>query len=148
MKKKIITYILLALALFLILAQFKRIDKSLPSSVDGEDFVQLEQPDAHITSLIKEACYDCHSNETRYPWYADLAPVSWWLQGHVTHGREHLNFSTWAQYSEKKKAHKLEECVEVIEGKEMPMFSYLITHRKARISKEERKELAAYFGGL
>ena len=91
MIKKIGLFLLAAL----VVMQFFRIDKSAPEVVQGDDFIALMQPSEEVEALLKSACYDCHSNQTVYPWYANVAPVSWWLQHHVDEGREHLNFSVW-----------------------------------------------------
>ncbi|MFN0016115.1 MAG: heme-binding domain-containing protein, partial [Saprospiraceae bacterium] len=92
MKKKI----LIALAIVLLVIQFFRPDRSVPTVDPAQDIRQVLQPPSDITTILKSACYDCHSYETRYPWYAQIAPVSWWLSGHVKGGREHLNFNTFA----------------------------------------------------
>ncbi|MDX1314936.1 MAG: heme-binding domain-containing protein, partial [Eudoraea sp.] len=85
--------------------------------------------------------YDCHSNHTVYPWYNNIAPVSYWMADHVDHGKGDLNFSDWATYSGKKKDHKLEEVVEVMEDEVMPLKEYTWTHEEARLSKEQRKAI-------
>jgi hypothetical protein len=74
-----------------------------------------------------------------------VAPVSWWVKGHIDHGREHLNFSIWGDYDAKKQAHKLEEAVEFVEETKMPLLSYIIAHPEARISEEARAELVKWF---
>lgn len=141
MKQKIF----LALAAVFILIQFIRIDKINPPVATEQDYLTATPPPAEIAKLIKVACYDCHSNETAYPWYTNIAPVSWWIENHIEHGREHLNFSVWTSYSEKKASHKLEECYEVLEQKEMPMLSYMVAHPDAWISAEERAALVNWF---
>jgi hypothetical protein len=88
--------------------------------------------------LAKRACYDCHSNETVWPWYSHLAPFSWSVQDHVEEGREHMNFSEWNHPSE----HAHEAAEEVEEG-HMPLPSYVRMHSSARLSDSEREELIA-----
>jgi hypothetical protein len=83
---------------------------------------------------LKETCYDCHSDYTRYPWYNNITPINYWLAGHVDHGKEELNFSNWAEFSTKKKDHKLEEIEELVVAKEMPLESYTITHSEAKLT--------------
>ncbi len=144
-KKKIFRYVLIALAVFLIIAQFFPIDKTNPQSDPAADFLMLEQPSQEIATLLKDACYDCHSNQTKYPWYTSVAPLSWWIKGHIDHGREHLNFSTWSDYPAKKASHKLEECFEVVEGKEMPMLTYWLVHPEANLSADQRIALVDFF---
>jgi hypothetical protein len=84
--------------------------------------------------IAHRACYDCHSNETVWPWYASVAPMKWFLAEHVAEGREHLNFSTWDQPNE-----DADEIVEKVEEGEMPMSSYLVLHAEARLTDEEKE---------
>lgn len=144
MKKKIF----IALLILLALAQFKRIDKSNPPIIEEQDFFTVNEAPAEIKDLIQTACYDCHSHTTNYPWYSNLSPVSWWLKDHITEGRSHMNFSTWAAMDPSDRDHALEECQEVLEEKEMPMLPYMIAHNEAWIDEEQRAELAAYFKSL
>lgn len=100
----------------------------------------LEAP-AEIEAILRRSCYDCHSNETRWPWYSRLAPVSWWLVHHVEEGREHLNFSEWSGAEPRILRHRFEEIDEQIAQAEMPLSSYLILHWSARLSDDERDTL-------
>ncbi len=111
----------------------------------GNDFIAIEQPSSEVELLLKTICYDCHSNQINYPWYSDIAVVSWWLQDHIEEGREHLNFSEWGSYAAGKKEHKAEECWEETEEGEMPLESYTFTHRDADLSDDQRALLVAYF---
>ena len=100
--------------------------------------------EAGISNLLKTACYDCHSNETVYPWYSGIAPVSWLVNHDVEEGRDELNFSEWANYSLRRKNHKLEEVIELVEEGEMPIPIYTITHSDAKLSQEEIKLLVKW----
>lgn len=144
-KKK---YILPALGLILVLIQFIRIDKTNPPIDPTLDFISTLNPPAEISSKIKAACYDCHSHETAYPWYTNVAPVSWWVKGHINEGRKHLNFSIWAQYEKGKQEHKLEECVEMVEKKWMPLGAYTWLHSEAKMTDADRENMMAYFKSL
>lgn len=135
--------ILLGLLVIFILLQFVPIDHSIPTVDPNHDYVQMEQPPAAVGKMIKDACYDCHSYETKYPWYASVAPLSFWLQGHINNGRKELNFSTWK--TAENKAHKLEECAEEIEELKMPLKSYTWTHPEAKLTEAQKKELIAWF---
>ncbi|MBL4707344.1 MAG: heme-binding domain-containing protein [Flavobacteriales bacterium] len=112
------------------------------------DFIAIEQPEEKVELMLKTICYDCHSNQIDYPWYTDIAVVSWWTQDHINEGREHLNFSEWGNYSGEKKEHKAEEAWEEIEEGEMPLESYTLIHRDADLSDEERELLVEYFKGI
>lgn len=137
--------ILMGLAVVLVLIQFIRIDKTNPPLDEPNDFINLNKPPQQVTTLLKDACYDCHSHETKYPWYTNVAPVSWWIKGHINHGREHLNFSIWGTYEAKKRAHKMEECYEEVEEKHMPLKSYTWVHPEARLTEEQRATLVQWF---
>lgn len=142
--KKVLFFLLAAF----IGIQFFRIDMENPAVVDEEDFIVITNPDDEIEGMLRKACYDCHSNETEYPWYANVAPVSWWLAHHIEEGREELNFSKWGTYNEKRSDHKLEECVELIEEGEMPLNSYTWTHGDAELSDKQKESLMEFFNDL
>ena len=102
--------IALAILFLLIIFQFIRIDKTI-KPVNNTDIISVTNANAEIVSIITVSCYDCHSNQPTYPWYTNIAPVSWWIKHHINEGSHHLNFSEWGNYSQKKKDHKLEECI-------------------------------------
>ena len=142
MKQKI----LLGLLVLFILIQFIRIDKTNPESIPAKDFIAIENPPANIATILKNACYDCHSHHTAYPWYTNVAPFSLMIRSHIRGGRQHVNFSTWADYDAKKKNHNIEEMKEVIDSKYMPMKSYTWLHPEAKLSAEDRKVLVDWLG--
>jgi len=88
--------------------------------------------------LLQTACYDCHSNHTKYPWYAEVNPVGLWLNSHIKDGKEELNFSEFATYTAKRKAHKLGKISETVEKHDMPLNSYLWIHTEARLTDAQR----------
>lgn len=92
-----------------------------------------------VRAVLRRACYDCHSNETTWPWYSKVAPVSWLIASHVEEGRKELNFSSWDKYSDKKKVKKLKESWEEIVEGEMPPWDFLLMHRDARLSPEDKE---------
>lgn len=145
-KKGTFKKIVLILAAVLIVLQFVlRIDKSVPNFDVSQDLIAMTNPPEEVEHLLKVACYDCHSYETKYPWYSNIAPLSAWIGHHIEEGREHLNFSIWASYSFEKAEHKLEECAEETEELEMPLSSYTITHGDAKLSAEQVKLLTEWF---
>ncbi len=139
--KKLLTVVLVAF----IIIQFFPIDKKNPAPTPGMDFIKIKKTDPEVAAIINRSCYDCHSNETRYPWYSNIAPSSWILKNHIDEGRKELNFSTFAVYEPKMQAHKLQECIEMVEKKEMPLESYFIGHQDAKLSDAQRKILTDYF---
>ena len=96
---------------------------------------------SNIESMLRTTCYDCHSNETIYPWYAYVAPVSFLVSKDTKEGRRELNFSEWEKLDVLEKAEMLEEIAEEVEEGEMPMKIYPITHPNARLSDENRAEI-------
>ena len=138
---KILKKILIGLLVVLVIIQFFRPEKNLDESNHLEAFLQETQPPAEVAAIMKTACYDCHSNHTVYPWYAEVAPVSFWLNDHIEHGKGHLNFSEWGTYNKKKKDHKLEELIEEVEKGEMPLQSYTWVHGDARLTSAQKEAL-------
>jgi len=133
--------ILLGLLVVLALIQLIRIDKVNPASDAAQDFMTVVKPPTAVANIFKNACYDCHSHQTTYPWYTNLAPVSWMIRSHIKGGRQHLNFSTWGTYDAKKRQHKLEEIAEEVAEKNMPMKSYTWLHSEASLSTADRQLL-------
>ncbi|MDR6404641.1 MULTISPECIES: heme-binding domain-containing protein [Chryseobacterium] len=139
--KKVLTVLLVAF----IIIQFFPIDKTNPAPTPGMDFLKIKNTSPEVAKIINSSCYDCHSNETKYPWYSNFAPASWFLKNHINEGRKHLNYSTFAMYEPKTQAHKLQECIEMLEKKEMPLESYFVGHQEAKLTDEQRKILIDYF---
>lgn len=134
--------------LILLGMQFFAIDKSVPETPEYLDFTNIHPPSAEVDQLLKQTCYDCHSYQTAYPWYSNVAPVSWWLQSHIDEGREEMNFSTWAQLTDGKADHKLEEAIEKIDEGEMPLPSYTWGHPEARLDEQQKKLLTDWFNEI
>ncbi len=130
-------WVLAGVAVLLVAIQFFQPDRSNPPADPQGTYEAMAKPDAELAAALRRACYDCHSNETRWPWYSRVAPVSWLLANHVREGRGHLNFSEWGRYSPQAARRRLEEaCEEVREGK-MPLRSYLFLHPEARLTPKE-----------
>lgn len=131
---KIIKKILLLLLLVFVIAQFFGPAKNEDDIATVDAFFEDTNPPEEVKVILKESCMDCHSSFTRYPWYNNITPVNYWLAGHVKDGSKHFNMSKWADASVKRKDHKFEELIEMIEKKEMPFPSYLWTHSEAKLS--------------
>lgn len=99
---------------------------------------------ADIQAVLDRSCYDCHSNETRWPWYSRVAPASWLVSSDVRGAREELNFSTWAELPADEQTEKLEEAWEEIDHGHMPVWYYLLAHPDARLSDPDRELLRAW----
>lgn len=115
--------------------QFVPVERTNPQ-VTGE----IEAP-AEVMDIFRRSCYNCHSNETVWPWYSRVAPVSWLVVDDVDEGREEMNFSEWSGYSEKKKGKKIHETWEEVSEGEMPMWYYLLLHPEAELSAADKETL-------
>ncbi len=138
---KILKKILLALLVIVVIMQFFRPEKNMDTSDHLQAFIEETQPSEEVQVILRTACYDCHSNNTVYPWYAEVAPVSYWLDDHIEHGKGHLNFSEWNEYNKKKKDHKLDELIEEVEEGEMPLASYTLIHHGAKLTEAQKQML-------
>lgn len=137
--------ILIVLLVAFIFIQFFPIDKTNPPSNEGMDFIKIKNTPEPIANIIRNSCYDCHSNETKYPAYSYIQPAGWLLKNHIDEARLELNFSSFATYDPKRQAHKLEEAADYVEKKVMPLESYLILHPEAKLTDQKREQLATYF---
>jgi hypothetical protein len=124
-------------ALFLLM-QLKTVDRTNPA-VEAD----LVAPPA-VENLLRRACYDCHSHETRWPWYSRLAPVSWWLADHIRLGRADLNFSQWPLFDTEAKELFLRDIEKQLEDGTMPLRSYTLGHPEARLTAAERTLLVEW----
>lgn len=102
--------------------------------------------DPEVKSLLRRTCYNCHSNETVWPWYSSVAPASWLIASDVNEGRRNLNFSEWASYSDPIQSHKLADIAEEIREGEMPPWYYTLAHSDAKLSPSERDRIQAWAG--
>ena len=130
--------VLLCLLVVLVVIQFFRPEKNQSNAATpGDIFAHYQAPDS-LKALIKTACYDCHSNNTVYPWYSQVQPVAWWLNDHIKEGKRKFNFSEFAAYPAKRADHKMEELIEMVKENEMPLKSYSLIHTDARLTQEQR----------
>jgi hypothetical protein len=126
------------MAILLIIIQFIPVEKSNPA-------IESEIPaTAEVQKILSRSCYDCHSHQTVWPWYSQVAPVSWLIAHDVKEGREHLNFSVWSEFDWRKKVKIFEEIQEVIEKGEMPLTSYLWMHPNARLDINDQMILKSW----
>lgn len=133
-----------ALAGIFIIIQFFRPEKNDTVKNPKNDINFTIEIPALVKQKLVNACYDCHSEKTRYPIYNRIAPVSWLLANHIREGKEHLNFSDWAGYDKKKQIKLLNEICEVIENGEMPMKGYVMMHSSAVINPKEKEDICAW----
>ena len=133
-------FLILAL-IALIVIQFIPVQKNESGYESLQPFLTETKPSEEVAGILKASCYDCHSNQTQYPWYSNLAPVSFFLADHIEEGKKHLNFSAWDTYNAKRKDHKLEEVIDEVKAGEMPLDSYTLIHQDAKLSESETEAL-------
>ncbi|OIQ28305.1 MAG: cytochrome C [Bacteroidetes bacterium MedPE-SWsnd-G2] len=141
---KLIKKLLLGLLVVFIIAQFFGPEKNSGELSSLEPFLADTNPPEDVKILLKETCFDCHSDVTRYPWYSSITPVNYWMADHVKHGKSELNVSKWDAYSVKRKDHKLEEVIELVEEREMPLNSYTWTHSDAKYTDEQIESMVKW----
>lgn len=141
MGKRILKILALVIVAGIIVLQFFRIDKANPPVVQLETLEATTAVPPDISLILGRSCNDCHTNQTLFPWYANLQPMGWLLKNHIDDGRRQMNFSIWNTYQLKRRSKKLEQICEQVESKEMPLPSYLWIHRDAVLSENESKTL-------
>ncbi|HEY0262279.1 MAG TPA: heme-binding domain-containing protein [Chitinophagales bacterium] len=134
--KKVGKY-LLGFAIFLVVIQLWRPDHNVSKDRSNEIYKSFQLP-SEVDATLQKACFDCHSYNTQYPWYADVQPVATWLSHHVNEGREELDFSEFSAYSPAKQYHKFEEIEEELEKGDMPLYAYTLMHREAVLTEGEK----------
>ena len=129
---------LLGAGIALLVAQAVPIDRSNPAAAPGQAIYAAENLPPPVRQVFQRSCNNCHSNDTSWPWYSYVAPVSWIIASDVHHARRQMNFSAWRNYPAKKREEKLEEICEQVTNGDMPDPKYLLVHRNARITSAER----------
>jgi len=137
--KKRWTWILIALFVIFVALQFTNPARTNPPVVN--DFLAVENPPPAIATMFRGACYDCHSYETKWPWYSHIAPVSWLIASDVQGGRRHLNFSEWPATDPGRAAKRLANASEELGYKDMPPPKYQALHPEARLTADQRQQL-------
>jgi len=136
------------LVLGLIAIQFVRPARDATPAPSWNDLTARHPVPEDVRRTLEQACYDCHSNTTHYPWYASVQPVAWWIDHHVQSGKRHLNFSQFGAYPAKNAARKLGAVVEEVRHGDMPLPSYTWLHPEARLTAEQKQQLTAWAGAL
>lgn len=140
----IIYWFLIVIALI----QFIPVDRTLKPVDEQVNFITVYQTPKNVEVILKKACYDCHSNETVYPDYAYVAPISWSVKHHINKGKDYLNLSEWGTFNRDLKKNMLEKSVHSVKDYTMPMPGYIAQHPEANLTKAERKLLTEYFDQL
>ena len=124
--------------------QFVRPAKTNPVGDPAHALAAVRPIPSHVAAVFDRACRDCHSNDTRWPWYSHVAPVSWFVIDHVNHGRSHFNYSEWSRYEPEEAARLLKNVCELTRDRSMPLSSYTWMHRDARLSREDVEALCVW----
>ena len=117
--------------------QLVRPDRTNPATDPSRTMAAVLQVPSEVASVLERGCRDCHSHDTRWPWYSNVAPVSWFVIDHVNHGRRHFNYSDWAQYDKDQVPRLLKDSCALTRKEEMPISSYLWLHQEARLSDRD-----------
>ena len=133
--------ILLILLIVFVGIQFIPTKRNQSSDVPITDFMTVNTVPQNVSNALKTSCYDCHSNNTSYPWYNKVQPVAWILENHIEEGKAELNFSEWENYSERRKKSKLKSIVSQIEDGKMPLSSYTLLYGDAKLSFKQKEEI-------
>ena len=142
--KRLFSFIFIVALIAFVAIQFVNRPEKIAEPVTENDIIELLNVNTEMAGLLKDACYYCHSNQPKYPWYANVAPVSWTIAEHIEDGRDELNFSEWGTYSKRRRDHKLEEMVEEVEVGNMPLPNYVLLHPEANLTAEQFDMLKAW----
>lgn len=134
--------ILIVVILLLIIIQFFRPKKNTTDADPVNGIATKYEVPMDVLMILNDACYDCHSNYSTYPWYYNIQPIGWWMDSHIDEAKRHVNFSEFAAYSPKDAAHAFHEINEVMSEQNMPIRSYKLMHPKAHLTKEQYKKVA------
>ncbi len=133
--------ILILLIIIFIVIQFIRPPKNIAAGISANDITSHYAVPSDVQSILKKACYDCHSNNTVYPWYANIQPVYWWLNRHIHDGKEHLNFSEFTAYPISRQYKKLDDISDEVKQGDMPLPAYTYEHVNARLTPQEKEKI-------
>jgi len=146
--KKHIKKILFALVVAFMGIQFIPKNHNENSEALTTDFMTTFDAPKNIETQLKTSCYDCHSNNTHYPWYNKIQPVAWFMEGHIDEGKEELNFSEFGGYSKRRQKSKLKSIMSQIRDDEMPLWNYALIHRDAKLSEKSKEILEEWLTNL
>lgn len=143
--KRILSALAILGFIVFIALQFFQIDPKVKAFNHADEYLNQSNAPDEIKTMVMDACYDCHSKKTNYPWYANVQPIGWYLQDHVEHGKSHLDFTDWGLMDKDEREHALHEIVEVLEEREMPLEEYTWLHKSSRLSEGQIAILIEWF---
>lgn len=133
--------ILIGLVLLVVVMQLLQPTRNISEGISENDISKVYALPTEVQQVFEKKCFDCHSNNTHYPWYIHIQPIGWWMASHIKEAKDHLNFSEFKTYNEKKTARKLEELSEEVTEGSMPLRSYVWLHPDAKLTPEETKAI-------
>ncbi len=145
---KVLKKIGIVLGVVFVGIQFIPTKRNLSTELPQSDFMMLYEVPKTIDAKLKVSCYDCHSNNTYYPWYNKIQPVAWFLENHIDEAKEELDFSEFGNYSTRKKKSKLKSIISQIKERDMPLTSYTLMHSDAKLSDTEREKIIEWMTQL
>jgi len=137
--KSILKRVMIVLLVILVVIQFIHPQKNVSAAVTSLDMNTMYPIPDSVNQILAKACYDCHSNNTRYPWYNNIQPVAWWLNDHITEGKKELNFSEYGKRTLPKQAKKLKKIAREVKEGGMPLDSYTWIHKDAALTDHEKQ---------
>jgi hypothetical protein len=137
MRKKVLG----GLLMLVVVVQFLQPTKNVSEEISENDISRVYAIPIEVQNVLTQKCYDCHSNNTHYPWYIHIQPIGWWMASHIKDAKDELNFSEFKTYNEKRTSHKLEELTEVVAEGSMPLKSYVWLHSDAKVTAAETKAI-------
>ncbi|MBA4318526.1 MAG: cytochrome C [Flavobacterium sp.] len=141
MKRIIKKILFIGLIIFLLMQLYQPARNiSFEQDITG-NFTKVYNVPKNVEIILRTSCYDCHSNNTYYPWYSYIQPVRFFMESHIKEGKENLNFNEWGNYSDRKQNNKLDRIAKQIESNEMPLSSYTLIHKNAILTASQKKEV-------
>ena len=142
--RRIAGYTVAAVVVFLVVAQFIPVDRTNPPSDPGLGFDKTMNPPPDVKATLDRSCRDCHSHDTRWPWYSRVAPASWLVLSDVKEGRQHVNLSEWGKLELRRASRKLDSMCEEMTSGDMPPFQYTLIHRGAKVTPQEAQAFCTW----
>ena len=137
--------ILIGFVVIIIIIQFIQPARNNTGQVVPQSFIDTFLPNDTVLNLLSNSCFDCHSNHTKYPWYTNVQPIGWMMAKHINDGKADLNFDELAALSSRRRNSKFKSISEQIEQEKMPLKSYLLMHKNAKLSKADKNILINFF---
>ena len=147
-RHKMTKKIFVGLVMLFLIMQLLQPTRNIAEGPFENDISKVYALPVDVQNVFTQKCYDCHSNNTKYPWYIHIQPIGWWMASHIKEAKDEINFSEFKTYNEKRASHKLEEVMEDMEDGSMPISSYVWLHSEAKVTPEEAKAINKWIQSL